>query len=239
VRPLAPGRPRPDRLGGRGPARAVRLLIGAMLLAAGWTVLSSTGAQATENHSDRALGGLSRTDGRPSLPVLRVLGGVVATTADTAQHASARTAHHHAVARLASALPPAPGPVGGIVDPVLAVAAPAALAPLPDAAGPASLLTRGARPSVGPAAAAAPGSSAHAAGGRAVGSGRSGPLGELPVPGSGPSPGSARSAANTLLLAGAATALLWTFGLRGGRSVALAGVRMPRSIALRPSTRPA
>ncbi len=103
---------RPHHPGRRGAGRAVRLLLGATLLAAGWVVLTSTGSQAAETHG-RTLGGLTRALGPVSAPVRQVLGGAGAATAGPSQHPAGPS---HRVVRLE--------PVRRIVRAVTAPAAP-------------------------------------------------------------------------------------------------------------------
>jgi hypothetical protein len=85
-------RPQSQPASRRRVAHAVRLLIGAMAMAAIWTVLSSGGAGAADTTSGRTLGGLTRSVSHATQPVLRVLGGSATATTDAAQHTLAPSA---------------------------------------------------------------------------------------------------------------------------------------------------
>ncbi len=102
-----PGPRRPHHPGRRLAGRAVRLLIGATLLATGWIVITSVSSQAAETHHGRTLGGLTRVAGPVSAPVRQVLGVAGAATAGRSQHSAGRHAPSRAGLRPAQPEQPA------------------------------------------------------------------------------------------------------------------------------------
>jgi hypothetical protein len=87
-----PDHQRPHHPARRGAGRAVRLLLGATLLAMGWVMLTALSSQAAETQHGRTLGGLTRALGPVSHPVRQVLGAADAATAGRSQHPAGRPA---------------------------------------------------------------------------------------------------------------------------------------------------